>query len=298
MTFADLLQIVIGGIAMGAIYVLSAQGLLVTNVAAHQMNFGQGDFLMIAAFLAMTLLLAGVPTVLVLAIVAAALAVLGVVLERVALRPIAKRRTPGSAHAWILTTMGFGLLLQNAAALIWGRSSHYSPPLFSAGRDSVVRIFGVSVFREEIAVIVAALVSVAAFYLLLMRSRLGKSIQVVAFDAATASLLGIDVRRTIIMAFVLASVLAAASGVLVGPLITVQPTMGLVLTIKALAVASIGGFANPLGILAGGLAFGVIEAVSNYVDSGFGDLYPLLLVIALLMVRPTGLLGPRRADAR
>jgi branched-chain amino acid transport system permease protein len=294
-----LLEITLSGIAMGAIYTLSAQGLLVTYLAAHRMNFGQGDFLMVAAFLSMSLLLAGVPVVVVLIAVAAALAVLGVLLERIAIRPLdRKRRLGGATHAWILTTMGFALVLQNITTLVWGRSSHYSPPLFSAGRDSVVTIAGVSLYREEIAVVVAALVAVGLFYALLMRSGTGKAIRVVAFDPDTAALLGIDVKRTLVIAFVLASLLAAVSGVLIGPLVTVQPAMGLVLTIKALAVASIGGFANPLGVLVGGLLFGVVEGVSNYADSAFGDLYPLLMVLALLMVRPAGLFGQSITDIR
>ena len=284
---------------MGAIYTLSAQGLLVTHLAAHRMNFGQGDFLMIAAFLSMTLLLAGVPVIGAMLLVAAALALLGVLLERIAIRPLDRhRRIGGGSHAWILTTMGFALILQNVTTLIWGRSSHYSPPLFSAERNSVVTIAGVSLYREEIVVVAAALIAVGLFYLLLMRSQTGKAIRVVAFDPDTARLLGIDVRRTLVIAFVLASLLAAVSGVLIGPLITVQPAMGLVLTIKALAVASIGGFANPVGVLVGGLIFGVVEGVSNYADSAFGDLYPLLMVLALLAVRPSGLFGQAVTDTR
>ena len=294
-----LLEIVLSGLAMGAIYTLSAQGLLVTHLAAHRMNFGQGDFLMIAAFLSMTLLLAGVPVIGAMLLVAAALALLGVLLERIAIRPLDRhRRIGGDSHAWILTTMGFALILQNVTTLIWGRSSHYSPPLFSAERNSVVTIAGVSLYREEIVVMAAALIAVGLFYLLLMRSQTGKAIRVVAFDPDTARLLGIDVRRTLVIAFVLASLLAAVSGVLIGPLITVQPAMGLVLTIKALAVASIGGFANPVGVLIGGLIFGVVEGVSNYADSAFGDLYPLLMVLALLAVRPSGLFGQAVTDTR
>jgi branched-chain amino acid transport system permease protein len=86
--------------------------------------------------------------------------------------------------------------------------------------------------------------------------------------------------------------------VLVGPLVSVNPHMGLVFTIKALAVASIGGFANPIGILVGGLLFGVAEAFSNYWDSNFGDLYPLVAVLVLLAVKPGGLFGARLADVR
>ena len=108
-------------------------------------------------------------------------------------------------------------------------------------------------------------------------------------------MLGIDVRRTIVLVFVMASVLAAISGVLVGPIVTVQPHMGLVFTVKAFAVASLGGFANPLGVLVGAIIFGVVESFSNYVNSAFGDLYPLLLVMALLVIKPSGLFGEAKS---
>jgi branched-chain amino acid transport system permease protein len=106
------------------------------------------------------------------------------------------------------------------------------------------------------------------------------------------------VKGTVILAFVLASLLAGISGFLIGPLVSVQPHMGLVFTIKAFAVASIGGFGNPLGLLAGGLLFGIAEAYSNYFDSAFGDLYPLVAVLALLALRPTGLFSTKAADVR
>jgi hypothetical protein len=100
-------------------------------------------------------------------------------------------------------------------------------------------------------VILAAVAVVGAFYWFLFRSRWGKDVYAVAFNPESAALLGIDVRRTVVMVWVLAALLAAVSGILVGPLVTVQPHMGLIFTVKALAVASLGGFANPLGILVG-----------------------------------------------
>jgi branched-chain amino acid transport system permease protein len=97
---------------------------------------------------------------------------------------------------------------------------------------------------------------------------------------------------------VIAAILAAVAGILIGPLVTISPHMGLVLTIKALIVAAIGGFANPVGILVGGILFGVFESLSNYIDSGFGDLYPLLAALIIIAVKPSGLFSEGRADVR
>ena len=92
--------------------------------------------------------------------------------------------------------------------------------------------------------------------------------------------------------------LAAVGGILIGPLVTINPNMGLILTIKGLVVAAIGGFSNPLGILIGGVLFGVFESASNYVDSEFGDLYPLLGALIIIAVKPSGLFGEARSHVR
>jgi branched-chain amino acid transport system permease protein len=214
-------------------------------------------------------------------------------------RPLSKSLA-GSAgsFAWILTTLGFGMLLQNTATIVWGKSSFYSPPLFSSGEKKVVNLFGAGLYLEEIVVAIVALLVLAALYWFMFRTRAGKEISAVAFDKATAALLGINVRRTVINSYVMMALLAATSGVLAGPITTVQSHMGLLFILKGFAVVSIGGFVNPIGILIGGISFGIMEGVSNYFDSQFGDLYPYLIVLAFLIARPSGLFGEARADVR
>jgi branched-chain amino acid transport system permease protein len=298
MTPTNALQLLVSGVAMGAIYTLTAKGLFIAYLATHKLNFGQGDFLMVGAFLSLGLMVAGVPAPLAALAVIVAMGVLGYLLERVAIRPLERGRDEIGGYAWVLTTAGVALILQNIVELFWGKSSQYAPPIFSASRDNVVQVLGVGIFVEEIAVILLALAVVVAFYLFLFRTRWGHAVYAVAFNREAAALLGIDVRGTVVLVFALASMLAGISGLLVGPLVSVNPRMGLTFTIKALAVASIGGFANPFGILLGGMLFGIAEAFSNYWDSDFGDLYPLLAVLALLALRPAGLFGARAADLR
>jgi branched-chain amino acid transport system permease protein len=298
MSMTNIFQLLVSGIAMGAIYTLTAKGLFITHLATNRLNFGQGDFLMVGAFLTMGLLLSGISAPLAVVAVLIAMGFLGYLLERVALRPLDRAGDQTGGYAWVLTTAAIALILQNVVELVWGKSAQYSPPLFSSKRDDVIQIFGVGIFAEEAAIIILALVIVAAFYVFLFKTRWGKAIYVVAFNREAAALLGVNVRGTVVLVFVLAALLAGISGVLVGPLVSVNPHMGLVFTIKALAVASIGGFANPIGILVGGLLFGVAEAFSNYWDSSFGDLYPLVAVLVLLAVKPGGLFGARLADVR
>lgn len=299
MKLVDLLQLLISGIAMGSIYTLMGKGLLITFLTTRALNFGQGDFLMIATFLSMALLLAGVPLVAAAVVVIVALVVLGVALERIAIRPLAKMHAgSGSALAWILTTMGFGMLLQNAAQVIWGKSRFYSPPLFASEQKKVVEMAGVRFFLEEMVVAVIALVVVALLYWALFRTRWGKEVTTVSFDKATAALLGIDVRRVVATSYAIMAALSAISGILAGPISTVQAHMGLLFILKGFAVVCIGGFSNPVGILIAGLGFGIVEAFSNYFSSQFGDLYPFAIALIFLVLRPSGLFGEARTDVR
>ncbi|MFG1212761.1 branched-chain amino acid ABC transporter permease [Xanthobacter autotrophicus] len=298
MTLLNFFQLLVSGIAMGAIYTLTAKGLFITHLATHRLNFGQGDFLMVGAFASIGMLTAGVPAPLAVLGVLVLMGVLGYLLERFAIRPLDRLGDRAGAYSWVLTTAGAALILQNIVELGFGKSAQYAPPLFSKTRDNVINILGVGIFFEEAAIIITAFIVVGAFYWFLFGSRWGKAVYAVAFNPEAASLFGIDVRGVVVLVFVLAALMAGISGVLVGPLVSVHPHMGLIFTIKALAVAAVGGFTNPVGILLGGLLFGVAEAFSNYWDSAFGDLYPLLFVMALLAVRPSGLFGERRADVR
>lgn len=299
MTLATTIQLLVSGLTMGALYTLVAKGLYITHLTTHRVNFGQGDFLMAAAFLMFGLRVAQWPVPAAIVGVVLMLALMGLVLERVAIRPLDRSRVAlVGSYGWILTTAGVALIVQNVVEVVYGKSAQYSPPLFTGRRDEVVHLAGARVFVEELLVIACAMAVVAMFWWFMYRSRWGKAIQAVAFNPETAALLGINTVAIKAGVFVIASVLAAIAGVLVGPIVTIQPHMGLIFTIKALIVAAMGGFANPIGILVGGFLFGLTETASNYIDSSFGDLYPLLIALVVVAVRPSGLFAERKADVR
>lgn len=299
MSVATLLQLLVGGLTMGAIYALVAKGLYITHLTTHRVNFGQGDFMMVAGFLMLGSRANGAGLLMAVLATLLGLAAMGYLLERVAIRPLERYSFAAiGAYGWILTTAGVALIFQNVVELVWGKSAQYSPPLFSRQRDEVVELFGARFFIEELLIIVCALLVMALFLWFMRRSRWGKAIEVVAFNPEAAQLLGIDTRAVKLTVFVIASLLAALAGVLIGPVVTLQPHMGLIFTIKALIVASVGGFANPMGILLGGFLFGIAESFSNYLDSQFGDVYPLLVALAIVALRPSGLFSQRAQDVR
>lgn len=295
----DYVQVLFTGLTMGGVYTLMGLALFITFLTSKTLNFGQGDFLMIAAFIAMALATRGLGAALVIPVTLVAMLALGVLLERVAIRPLEKRsQSTAGSLSWVLTTMGTGMILQNLASSIWGKSSQYSPSMFSERGKQAIDFFGVGIFREELIVSSISLAVVALFCWLLYRTRWGQDTTAVSFDKATAALLGINVRRVIVGSYVVMALLAGVAGILIGPISNVQPHMGLLYVLKGFAVVCIGGFVNPFGILVAGLLFGMAEATSNYVDSTFGDLYPFILVLVLLMIKPSGLFGEARTDVR
>jgi branched-chain amino acid transport system permease protein len=287
-----IVQSLVSGIAVGGIYVLVAQGFYITWRTSVTLNFGQGDFLMFGAFVALSFLRMGVPVVVTAALVVAVMAVLGVIVERVAIRPVMK--AGHAALTWAFTTLGVAVILQNAAISIWGNSSQNFPPLFG-GKLELLRIGGVGVYSAELILIVLSTVIMLAYLFMLRRTLFGKALAAVAFSGDTAALLGINVRRMHMLAYVIASVLAGICGLLVGPVSVVHPFIGLNFALKGTAAAILGGFASPLGIWVGGLLLGIVEVTSNLVSSQFGDLYPFLVIVLVLILRPSGLFVGRDA---
>jgi branched-chain amino acid transport system permease protein len=285
----DLAQLILSGIALGMIYALLAFGYSVTFSTSRTINFAQGEFLMVGAIVGLTM-----ETRLHLpylgATVGAAIAgvFLGLLLEYAAIR---RALRTGSTATWILATVALGIILRNAAERIWGTDDLPFPaPL---GNQPLI-VGGVRILPQEILVIVVASLIMGALELFRRRSAYGKAITAVASDRDTAALMGINVGRVMTLSFIISSVLAAVAGVLVAPLTLVSPTMGTLLGTKAYAVAIIGGLQSGLGGVVGGLLLGLSEQfTARYISTGFKDTPGFVLLILILLVKPSGLFGKR-----
>ncbi len=289
-----MLQAVVSGLILGSIYAIIAQGYYITYVTTRTMNFGQGDFLMVGALLALTSLGAMtssgmnglVAVTLTIVLLALVMGLLGWGLERAAIRPLAHSLSIG----WILSTVAVSIMFRNIAMLIWGRNVIPFPsPL---GGD-VYRIGGIGIAKHELFVAVSAIVIMACLFFFLNKSLLGKALAAVAFQPDAASLMGINPRRMAIFAFALSSALAGIGGLLVGPITNTAFFMGATLGLKAFAAAIIGGLEHPLGILLGGLVLGVIEQVFSLYNSAYKDASAFVLILLVLLVMPQGLLGKK-----
>jgi len=283
----DLLQLILSGVALGMIYALLAFGYNITFSTSRTINFAQGEFLMLGALTGLTAAVtwklgyAG-------ALFAAAIVgcVLGVILEKAAIAPALKTR---SAVSWILATVALGIIARNAAERIWGTDdARFPAPL----GDDPLTFLGVRVLPQELLVIAAAALIMAGVELFRRKSIWGKAVTAVAADKDAAALMGINVPLVITFSFVLSSAIAAVSGVLVAPLTLAGATMGTLLGTKAYAVAIVGGLQSGLGVLVGGLLLGLSEQfTARYVSTGYKDTPGFVLLILILLVKPSGLFG-------
>jgi branched-chain amino acid transport system permease protein len=281
--FRILPQALVSGIALGSVYALIAQGYYVTFTTTETLNFAQGEFLMVGALTSFSLMvLAGVPFLVAIVAVVALMAVMGVVVERVAIRPLRQLLSVG----WILSTVGVSVILRQWAEIYWGREQKRVPSIFG---DTPLFIGGTGIFPQELFIIGASLVTMAVLLVFLKRSTFGKALQAVAFNPAVAGLMGINVRQMIVVAYVISSILAGIAGVLIAPVIFAHAEMGALLGLKAFAAAIIGGIENPVGILVVGLGLGIAEFIVAGYNASFRDAVTFLLLILILAWRPQGL---------
>lgn len=281
--FRVLPQALVSGLALGSVYALIAQGYYVTFTTTETLNFAQGEFLMVGALTSFSLLvLAGLPYLVAVVAVILLMVLMGIAVERVAIRPLRQLLSVG----WILSTVGVSVILRQFAEIYWGREQKRVPSIFG---DTPLFIANTGIFPQELFIILASLLTMAALLFFLKRSTFGKALQAVAFNPAAAGLMGINVRQMVVVAYVISSILAGIAGVLIAPVIFAHAEMGALLGLKAFAAAIIGGIENPVGILVVGIGLGIAEFIVASYNASFRDAVTFLLLILILAWRPQGL---------
>jgi branched-chain amino acid transport system permease protein len=285
-----LLQLIVSGLALGSMYGLVALGYHITWATSRTMNFSQGHVVMAGAVVAYAAHVgAGWPFVPSLVVTIAAAAVFGLIVEFVAVRPFFRSGSP----VWLLSTIALGIIAENVAMLTFGKDARAFPSSLAL---KPVFIAGAGVYPQELLLPVVGLALVGGVHFFYHRTFYGKQLKAVAWDTEAAGLMGISIPRAVATAYVLSSVLAAVGGVLLAPLLNVSPTMGTLVGLKAFAVAIIGGLTSAGGILIAGFGYGLLESlVAGYVSTGAREIVGFTVVIAMLIVRPWGLLGSRPA---
>ncbi len=303
------LQQVLNGLVLGSVYALVALGYTMVYGILGLINFAHGEVVMIGAMVALTVMTAlagatvGLPIVLIIALaIAAAIAVcmaLAYSIERVAYRPL--RNAPRLAP--LITAIGMSILLQNVAMVIWGRQYQTFPRLFS---NTPHTIAGANITDLQIAIIVVSGALMVALLLLVHYTRLGRAMRAVSENQAIAGLMGVNVNKIISATFVIGAALGAIAGVLVAANYSIAHySMGFTLGLKAFTAAVLGGIGNIGGAMLGGLLLGLIESIGagyigditgGFFGSHYQDVFAFLVLVLVLVFRPTGLMGERVSE--
>lgn len=291
MDWSTNLQMVAAGLAMGSIYALVALGFVLIFNAVNVVNFAQGEFAMVPAFIAVWLLTsAEVPFVLACVITVIFMGIFGIVFQRIAYYPLRNR----SFLPVVISTIGVGIFLKNAAQLVFGAEPLAMPRPTSA---EAMNLLGVLVDPQYIVIIVCTLVLLSFQYFFFEKTLLGKKMLATAQDKAMARLLGIHVSSMIVITFVYSSILGAAAGILVGPIFFVTKDMGAMIGLKAFCSSIVGGFGSVPGAILGGIFLGVIEVfASYYISTAYRDAFAFMILILVLLLRPQGFFGEKIAE--
>jgi branched-chain amino acid transport system permease protein len=285
------IDLVIIGISVGMIYALVALGITLIYSGLDIVHFAHGEIYMLGAFIGLALFRsAGLPYVPTLLLAVVLTGLVGVVIERVFYRRLTSAGGGYTVAGMGMVIVGFGMsiVLQNVAFLIWGPKPFPFPVPF--GRP--IEIGNLALPMSYVWIVVTALTLMLSLHLVLKRTMIGLAIRAVAHNKDIAYLSGVNVPLTISVIFGTACALGAAAGVLIAPINYVQVQMGIGVLIKAFAAAVVGGFGSLPGAVLGGLLVGVVESLgAGFISGTYKDIYAFLLLIVVLMVKPSGLLG-------
>jgi branched-chain amino acid transport system permease protein len=286
---STIIQLIVSGLAFGSIYALVALGFVLIYNAVGIVNFAQGEFVTIPAFIGLTLLtFAHLPWYLAYVATLAAMIVFGLLFQFSAYYPLRNR----TFLPVVISTIGASILLQNVAQLIWGASPLPFPGLFPP--NQTIGVGGVHVVPQHVLILVVTAVLLLAQYVLFERTMLGKMMQAVAQDKDTARLLGVRAGIIIVVTFAYSAILGGVAGILLGPITFVSKDVGGSLALKAFSASIIGGFGSVQGAIVGGLILGLVEVFSaSFLSPAYRDAYAFLVMIAVLLFRPQGIFGEK-----
>ena len=286
----EILQLTIAGVAIGCIYALIALGFVLIYKATEVVNFAQGDVMMLGAFVAFTF--AGLwqfPFWLAVIFAIAALAVVGALFNRLLLRPIIGQ----PAFAAVMVTLAAGFVIRGVATMVpgWGADTYALKAPYS---DGVIRIGELAILSDHIAIIVLTALLCAGLYLFFKNTRVGIAMQATSQNQLAANYVGIPVPRINMLIWGISAGVAAFAAVLLAPITFVHSNMGFI-GLKAFPAAVVGGFGSIPGAIVGGLIIGLVESYAGfYLPEGFKDVAAYIVVLLVLLIRPSGIFAEMR----
>src|ERR687892_1310091 len=288
---AELTQFLLSGIAAGGIYALVAVGFVTVYNVLGIINFAQGEFTMLGALVAASLVTRGVPLALAVPLAVAVTALVGALVERGVLRPAAA----SSELVRIIITIGVSIALRGIALTLWSSQS-YALPAFTSGAP--LTLFGAALARQDLWVLGVAAAAMLALYVLFERTFFGAALRASVMNRDASRLVGVSPASMSLVAYTLSAALGALAGIVITPVALATYDMGIMLGLKGFVGAVLGGLVSAPGAVVGGLLLGIVESfAAGLLSSGYRDAIAFALLLAILVVRPTGLF-PRTAAER
>ncbi|MDX1376504.1 MAG: branched-chain amino acid ABC transporter permease [Burkholderiales bacterium] len=280
-------QMLLAGTAQGCVYALVALGFVLIYKATETVNFAQGDLMMLGAFFALTGgTVIGLPYWAVIVFAGAVMAIVGMLIERIVIRPVLGH----PAFTVVMITIGVGYVLRGFVTMTpgWGTETYALQTPFG---QKVLNVGGAVIALQELAVIAMTAALCGVLYVFFRFARLGVAMQATSQNQLAAYYMGIPVRRVNMLIWGLSAAVAAFAGILLAPFTFVHSNMGFI-GLKAFPAAVLGGFGSVPGAIVGGLIIGLVEALAGrYLPEGFKDVAAYVVVLIVLLVRPSGIFG-------
>jgi branched-chain amino acid transport system permease protein len=279
------LQLLVNGLSFGAIYAMVAVGLTIVFGILEVVNFAQGEFYMLGAYLTYLAILAQLPYPVGIVVAVAGMTLVGLLTERLAIRPLIGK-------AWqlpILSTLAISIITQNGAILLWSPNPR---TITVEAASRTVEVLGVVLTYQRLVIIVLAAVVFAGLHYFVQRTKTGKAMRAVSQNKDACQVLGIDVGRISTIAFALGAGLSGLGGAVVAPVMAIHPVMGILVVVKCFAAVIMGGFGNIQGTILAAFVLAIVESfAAAYVSLQYKDAFAFVVMIAILLFRPHGIFG-------
>lgn len=286
----SLLQFILSGLTVGAVYALVALGFTIIYNASDVVNFAQGEFVMLGGMITVFAFDAGAPLFIAALIAVSITAAVGVMLNLLAIEPA--RNAP--VVSLIIITLGASILIRGLVQVVFDKQTHRFPSF--SGEDPI-QLMGATILPQSLWVIGGAIAVFVGLWLFFTRTLIGRAVLATSNNRDAAKLVGINVHLIMTMSFGLSAMIGAVAGVLITPITLVSYAVGVSLALKGFAAAMLGGIGNPQGALIGGLLLGLMEAMtSGYVSSHYKDAVAFVVILLILLIRPQGLFGAKSRE--